>query len=145
MSTSGVTETNSVKQIRCANCQTELLGPHCYSCGQPIKGMVRHFSSIIGDLFDTLLALDSRIWKTLPSLLFKPGFLTTEYFAGRRVRYVSPVRLFIFLCVTTFFVVRMSSDWSINFGADSSSSKEAVNIAEKSKRRPGYSGAGKVS
>ncbi|GAA5445896.1 hypothetical protein Misp06_04103 [Microbulbifer sp. NBRC 101763] len=131
MSTSGVTETNSVKQIRCANCQTELLGPHCYSCGQPIKGMVRHFSSVIGDLFDTLLALDSRIWKTLPPLLFKPGFLTAEYFAGRRVRYVSPVRLFIFLCVTTFFVVRMSSDWSINFGADSSSSKEAVNIAEK--------------
>lgn len=95
----------------CANCETRLLGPHCYACGQPVKGMVRHFSSILGDLFDTLLALDSRIVRTLGPLLARPGFLTGEYFAGRRVRYVSPVRLFIFLCLTTFFIVQLSSDW----------------------------------
>ncbi|BBM00895.1 hypothetical protein GL2_09690 [Microbulbifer sp. GL-2] len=85
---------------------------------------------MLGDLFDTLLALDSRIWKTLPSLLFRPGFLTAEYFDGRRVRYVSPVRLFIFLCVTTFFVVRLSSDWSINFGLDTNS-EQAISSAEQ--------------
>ncbi|WP_444899193.1 DUF3667 domain-containing protein [Microbulbifer sp. VAAC004] len=95
----------------CANCKTELLGPHCYSCGQPVKGMVRQFSNIIGDFFDTLLALDSRIVRTLAPLLFRPGFLTVEYFAGRRVRYVSPVRLFIFLCITTFFTIQLSTDW----------------------------------
>lgn len=72
---------------------------------------MRHFSSILGDLFDTLLALDSRIARTLGPLLVRPGFLTSEYFAGRRVRYVSPVRLFIFLCLTTFFIVQLSSDW----------------------------------
>ncbi|WP_371839943.1 DUF3667 domain-containing protein [Microbulbifer epialgicus] len=69
---------------------------------------------MIGDLLSTLLALDSRTWRTLPSLLFKPGFLSIEYFAGRRVRYVSPVRLFIFLCLTTFLVMRLSSDWTID-------------------------------
>ncbi|WP_143729528.1 DUF3667 domain-containing protein [Microbulbifer sp. GL-2] len=130
MSTSDTIEMDTAKKILCANCQTELLGPHCYSCGQPVRGMVRHFSSVLGDLFDTLLALDSRIWKTLPSLLFRPGFLTAEYFDGRRVRYVSPVRLFIFLCVTTFFVVRLSSDWSINFGLDTNS-EQAISSAEQ--------------
>ncbi|MFC6634307.1 DUF3667 domain-containing protein [Microbulbifer taiwanensis] len=98
----------------CANCDTRLQGPHCHACGQPVKGMVRHFSSILGDLFDTLLALDSRIGRTLGPLLTRPGFLTSEYLTGRRVRYVSPVRLFIFLCLTTFFVVRLSTDININ-------------------------------
>ncbi|WP_445355163.1 DUF3667 domain-containing protein [Microbulbifer sp. EKSA008] len=100
---------------KCANCCTQLLGPHCYACGQPVKGMVRHFSSVIGDFLDTLLAFDSRTWKTIPALFFRPGFLTTEYFSGRRVRYVSPVRLFIFLCITSLFVTRLSGDWTINF------------------------------
>ncbi|WP_444895343.1 DUF3667 domain-containing protein [Microbulbifer sp. SSSA005] len=100
---------------KCANCCTHLLGPHCYACGQPVKGMVRHFSSVIGDFLDTLLAFDSRTWKTIPALFFRPGFLTTEYFSGRRVRYVSPVRLFIFLCITSLFVTRLSGDWTINF------------------------------
>lgn len=95
----------------CANCNTPLLGPHCHACGQPAKGMVRHFSSVVGDLLGTLLALDSRVARTLAPLFSHPGFLTTEYFAGRRVRYVSPVRLFVFLCLTAFFVARLSADW----------------------------------
>ncbi|WP_323845747.1 DUF3667 domain-containing protein [Microbulbifer magnicolonia] len=108
-------EASANPAAHCANCDTRLLGPHCYVCGQPVKGMVRHFSSILGDLFDTLLALDSRIGRTLGPLLVRPGFLSAEYFAGRRVRYVSPVRLFIFLCLTTFFIVQLSSDWNIKF------------------------------
>ncbi|WP_444887893.1 DUF3667 domain-containing protein [Microbulbifer sp. JMSA008] len=118
MSTTASANHSAQKSNRCANCETELLGPHCYKCGQPVKGMVRHFSSIIGDFFDTLLAFDSRTWKTVPSLFFRPGFLTTEYFSGRRVRYVSPVRLFIFLCITSFFVTQINSDWAINFGGN---------------------------
>lgn len=102
MSSTASANHTAQKLNHCANCETELLGPHCHACGQPVKGMVRHFSSIIGDLFDTLLAFDSRTWKTVPSLFFRPGFLTAEYFSGRRVRYVSPVRLFIFLCITSF-------------------------------------------
>ncbi|WP_444912021.1 DUF3667 domain-containing protein [Microbulbifer sp. PAAF003] len=112
---------------KCANCCTPLLGPHCYACGQPVKGMVRHFSSVIGDFLDTLLAFDSRTWKTIPALFFRPGFLTTEYFSGRRVRYVSPVRLFIFLCITSLFVTRLSGDWTINF-MDADASNEGPQL-----------------
>jgi hypothetical protein len=91
----------------CQNCGTPLLGPHCYACGQPVKGMVRHFSSILGDFFDSVLDLDSRIFRTLWPLFARPAYLTCEYFAGRRVRYVTPVRLFVFLSVVTFFVAQM--------------------------------------
>ncbi|HLU12937.1 MAG TPA: DUF3667 domain-containing protein [Arenimonas sp.] len=97
---------------RCQNCNAVLLGEHCYACGQPTKGLVRHFSSIIGDFFDSVFELDSRILRTLGPLLFRPGHLTTEYFAGRRVRYVSPVRLFVFLSIFAFIMAQWSFDLS---------------------------------
>lgn len=95
----------------CGNCAVPLLGPHCYACGQPAKSLIRQFPELIADFFGTVFALDSRIARTFGPLLFKPGFLTNEYLAGRQVRYVSPVRLFVFLCLTAFFVAQLSSDW----------------------------------
>ena len=92
--------------VQCANCGVELLGPHCYACGQPVKGMVRHLSSILADAADTILNIDSRIFRTLWPLFLRPGYLTTEYFAGRRVRYVTPFRLYFFLSVATFFLMQ---------------------------------------
>ena len=92
----------------CANCGTELLGPHCYRCGQPIKGLVRHFTSIVGDFLDSVFDFDSRTLRTLWPLYTKPGYLACEYFEGRRVRYVSPVRLFFFLTIVAFFVGSMT-------------------------------------
>ncbi|MBW8311875.1 MAG: DUF3667 domain-containing protein [Rhizobium sp.] len=95
---------------RCQNCGVPLLGEHCYACGQPTKGLVRHFTSIVGDFMDSVFELDSRILRTLGPLLFKPGYLSLEYFAGRRVRYVSPVRLFVFLSLFAFFAAQLSFD-----------------------------------
>lgn len=110
--TSHATEpsTSSPGRRRCANCDAELHGEHCYACGQPTKGLVRHFSSILGDFADTVFNVDGRIFRTLGPLLFKPGFLSLEYFAGRRVRYVSPVRLFVFTCLIAFLATRFSVD-----------------------------------
>lgn len=92
----------------CGNCGTELLGETCYRCGQPTKGLVRQFSSIMGDFLDTVLNIDSRVFRTIGPLIFKPGFLTQEYFSGRRIRFVSPVRLFFFLAVLTFLFAQFS-------------------------------------
>ncbi len=87
-----------------------MLGDHCYRCGQPVKGLVRQFSSIIGDFLDSVFDFDSRTVRTLGPLLYRPGHLSNEYFAGRRVRYVSPVRLFVFLCIVSFFVLQIWVD-----------------------------------
>jgi len=98
----------------CQNCGAPLLGPHCYRCGQPVSGLVRHFTSVVGDFFDTVLNIDARVFRTLWPLFTRPGYLSCEYFAGRRVRYVSPVRLFVFLSILTFFVARLT----LSFGGD---------------------------
>jgi hypothetical protein len=110
MTTEAIPSPDPAPVRRCQNCGEALLGEHCYACGQPTKGLVRHFSSIIGDFMDSVFELDSRILRTLGPLLFKPGYLSDEYFAGRRVRYVSPVRLFVFLSLFAFFAAQLSFD-----------------------------------
>ena len=101
---------------RCENCGALLLGEHCHVCGQPTKGLVRHFSSVLGDFFDTVFNIDSRVLRTLGPLLIHPGFLSLEYFAGRRVRYVTPMRLFLFLSLVAFFAVQGSIEFNEDGG-----------------------------
>ena len=136
----------AVPQRRCQNCGELLLGEHCYACGQPTKGLVRHFSSIIGDFMDSVFELDSRILRTLGPLLFKPGHLSEEYFAGRRVRYVSPVRLFVFLSLFAFFAAQLSFDIDVDppkpDKAESSADKAAGDEAESSGDEAPGAGAG---
>ncbi len=94
----------------CANCGAELHGKHCYSCGQPVKGMIRPLSSMLHDVADTIFNIDSRIFRTLFPLYFRPGYLSNEYFAGRRVRYVTPFRLYFFLSIAAFLLIQWSLD-----------------------------------
>lgn len=121
----------------CENCGRALLGEYCYACGQPVKGLVRHFSSIIGDFADSVLNFDARLPRTLWPLLAKPGYLTREYFAGRRVRYVSPVRLFVFISIVTFFVAQFTVNFgdNINFGDDDIGDATTVEQVEKLRDR----------
>jgi hypothetical protein len=58
--------------------------------------------------------LDDKILRTIKPLLFRPGFLSLEYFADRRMRYVSPLKLYFFLSVITFFLVQQSVESNIN-------------------------------
>ncbi len=110
--------TTEARPATCQNCGTPLYGEHCYACGQPTRGLVRHFSSIVGDAVDTLFNVDGRLLRTLPALVLKPGFLSEEYFAGHRIRYVSPVRLFVFLCIATFFAAKLATPSFQMGGAD---------------------------
>ena len=98
----------------CENCGTLLLGEHCHVCGQPIKGLVRRFSTVFGDFLDTVFNIDSRVLRTIGPLLTRPGFLSLEYFAGRRVRYVTPMRLFLFLSLVAFFAIQGSIEINEN-------------------------------
>jgi hypothetical protein len=101
----------------CANCGAPMHGPYCYACGQPEKGMIRQLASVLSDVLDTVFNIDSRVFRSLFPLYFRPGYLTLEYFAGRRVRYVTPFRLFFFLCLVAFFAIQLAlniSDSSFN-------------------------------
>jgi uncharacterized membrane protein len=72
-----------------------LAGEFCHHCGQKSGPRVLPVRDMAAGLADDLLSLDARIVRTLRGLLFRPGFLTREYLAGRRVGYVPPFRLYL--------------------------------------------------
>jgi hypothetical protein len=93
------------KELVCANCGTALVGEYCAACGQrhePHVHTLRHFA---GEAFESVTHADSRLWRTLWFLLSRPGFLTREFFAGRRASYLPPFRLYLVISVVFFLVV----------------------------------------
>ncbi len=96
----------------CANCGTLLHGPVCHECGQKAHSPMRHIGALIEDVFDSFFDFDNRLLRTLPALYFRPGFLTREYFAGRRIRYLPPFRTMFLLSVLAFFAIQFGIDAS---------------------------------
>jgi len=98
----------------CKNCELNL-GPgfkFCPNCGQEHKDKVVHFKQFMLDFLGDYFTFDSLIIRSVRPLLFNPGFLTKEFLAGRRVRYIPPLRMFIFISII-FFLVLGSVDSSV--------------------------------
>lgn len=83
-------------------------GQFCYFCGQNQKSINRFFWTLINEAFDDLFSFDSKLSRTIVPLLFRPGFLTVEYFQGRRARYLPPLRLYIITSIAFFFFISLS-------------------------------------
>ncbi|WP_158272572.1 DUF3667 domain-containing protein [Luteibacter sp. OK325] len=94
--------------LLCANCTAELQGAFCHDCGQSVKSVIQPVSHMLEDAGDLFFHLDERIVHTLPPLYTKPGFLTLEYFSGRRVRYIAPFRLMFVFCLLAFFFMHLA-------------------------------------
>lgn len=103
----------------CLNCGTELIGPHCYHCGQQAH-LHRTIGAFMHDLLHGALHFEGKTWKTLPLLAFKPGQLTRRYIEGERARFVSPMALFlfsIFLMFAVFQATGISTPTDVTSGA----------------------------
>jgi hypothetical protein len=87
----------------CPNCGSQIDGKFCPECGQP-SNIHRTLGHMGGEFLRGIFNLDTRAWKTLPLLLFRPGTLTSSYIHGQRARYISPLAMFL-LSVFTMFVV----------------------------------------
>lgn len=88
----------------CRNCGAALTGRYCSHCGQAAEVHVPSVKEIIHDVLEGLTHSDSRLWNTLKCLWLKPGGLTLEFIAGRRVAYLPPFRLYLILSVLYFFL-----------------------------------------
>ena len=97
----------------CANCGTPAPDAYCPACGQGTRERLPTFRQFMREATGRYIAYDGKFWKTLGALLFRPGFLTREYLAGRRRRYIGPARLFLVSSLVLFAVLRFATD-SIN-------------------------------
>ncbi|MBD8874204.1 DUF3667 domain-containing protein [Rhodanobacter sp. DHB23] len=102
--------------LHCANCGTPLAGEYCHECGQSVHSVLKPMHHMVEETVETVLHIDSRIVHTLPPLFLKPGFLTLEYFAGRRVRYIAPFRLMFVLSLLCFFALHLATSEVIDQG-----------------------------
>jgi len=103
-------EVVSFEGVRCANCGAPMQGEFCHECGQSIHTVLRPMHHMVEDTLDMVLHIDGRVVHTIPPLFLRPGFLTLEYFSGRRQRYVAPFRLMFVLCLLAFFVCHLAVD-----------------------------------
>jgi hypothetical protein len=88
----------------CLNCSAELRGRFCSACGQRDVLPAPTLRELIDEGWQELTVFDKRLLGTLGLLLRRPGALTREVLAGRRARYVRPVRLYLIVSVGYFLI-----------------------------------------
>ena len=95
---------HSEENIICPNCGFRASQNYCAQCGQETHlhketfwGLVMHF---IGHYFH----YDSKFWQTMKALWFSPGKLTLAYMNKKRMRYIPPVSLYIFISAVYFLL-----------------------------------------
>ena len=90
---------------RCRNCGHEIRHSYCPKCGQHSKDHNQGLWQFIAEFFEEFVRLDSKFLRTLVPLIIRPGFLTREWVEGKRVRYITPLKLYISLSAIFFLVL----------------------------------------
>ena len=89
----------------CENCGAQLTGNYCAQCGQAAVDYRRSFRHVVADVLESFLHWDSKFFTTIALLVLKPWRLTNAFLAGKRVRYVNPLRLYLLASILFFFAV----------------------------------------
>ena len=92
-----------LKEKLCKNCNSELVGLYCAECGQK-NSQLLSIKETLKEFTDNVFSFDTSFFITLKYLITKPGLLTTEYWLGRRTKYLPPLRLYLVMSLMYFFI-----------------------------------------
>ena len=95
------------KDKTCLNCRHVVEQRFCPNCGQENTDSRKTFHHLFVHFFEDLTHYENAFWKTIRNLLFKPATLTKEYLSGKRLSYLAPVRLYIFISFVTFLMIAL--------------------------------------
>jgi hypothetical protein len=129
--------------LRCRNCDTylgDLPGNYCPGCGQDTANHPPTFWEFFHEFITHYVALEGKLWRTLGLLFFKPAELTREFRAGRKQRYISPLRLYITASFLFFMVVKIAGLGSIAHlemtTSETPAAAKGISYSLKSERPP---------
>ena len=94
----------------CLNCYHVAEKRFCPNCGQENTETRKTFHHLFIHFFEDLTHYENAFWKTIRNLIFKPASLTKQYLSGKRMSYLAPFRLYIFISFVTFFFVAVAPD-----------------------------------
>ena len=96
---------------QCLNCNTALVpgARFCSQCGQDTANHPPSLLEFVHEFVSHYIAVEGTLWKSLWGLMAKPGFLTREYLAGRKQRYVLPLRLLLTLGLVFFLALKLTT------------------------------------
>ncbi len=123
-----MTSPNQAPNSTCANCDTIVTGKYCANCGQPNFPLQMPLRVFLKSAIHEIFALDSRLFRTLGPLLFKPGHVTNDYVSGHRAKYVPPFRLYIIISFILFLILAIVPSDVININNTDSDDTTEVNV-----------------
>ena len=99
-------------------------------CGQEDRPLDPSVGEVVREVAQEVTDLDGRIVRSVRRLFLSPGFLTLEHFAGRRVAWVSPVRLYLIFSVCYFAIVAVTGEppLEVNLGFTSRRQRGADDV-----------------
>jgi Protein of unknown function (DUF3667) len=112
MSRTGPTMSNASRE--CTNCHAPLRGRFCGRCGQENRPPDPTLREVVAEVVHEISDLDGRILRSVRRLFLSPGFLTKEHLAGRRVAWVSPIRLYLIFSVAYFAITSFTGAPPLN-------------------------------
>lgn len=120
-------------EATCRNCghtHAEPDAKFCANCGQETKEHLPGFWEYLHELVTHYVALEGKLWRTLWYLFTRPGFLTVEYFAGRRQRYIRPLRLYFSVSIVFFLLIKVLGlgAYGINLNTEKATQPLKINI-----------------
>lgn len=127
---------------RCLNCDhpLDISDKFCPNCGQINSTKKLSFSDFFNEFFAGLFAYDSRIRRTLRTLLFSPGKISKDYIRGKRMYYANPFRFYLSSSIIFFIIWSFSTDFEginqPNPGIENLSEEERAEIQENLDRIP---------
>jgi hypothetical protein len=102
--------------VHCRNCGAVVDYHFCAVCGQETKLHLPSAGEFLHEFITHYVALEGKLWQSLWLLLRKPGMLTAEYLAGRRARYIQPLRLYLTFSVLFFALFKWSGYSVVTIG-----------------------------
>ncbi len=110
--------------VECLNCNhpLDISDKYCPNCSQANSTKKLTLKDFFEEFFSNIISYDSRLLKTLISLLTRPGSITKDYISGKRMSYTNPFRFLLSLAIIYFLLMGASSNFESldKYGSDSS-------------------------
>lgn len=97
------------QQETCKNCEKQFESDFsfCPHCGQKAKDDLT-LGVLFYNTISNYFSFDARFFKSFFPLLFKPGYLAKRFIEGKRLLYLHPAQLYLFISVVFFFILSVT-------------------------------------